>query len=232
MLSRADIIDTFVHALTLGLQYQEPYPLLEFCPFSPPLYKMIVDNLPSTDKYIELRHPDAIRPDGSCSRLVFPLKHDRIYTHLTGYARAFWIEFSDILRDIRLLDAFKTIFDAELRRRFGGCISTVPMHRVPMLIRDFGGYRIRIHHDIDTKVITTQYYLAKDSSQRHLGTSVYARSCAGECTVARRIEFLPRTAYAFAVSRHSWHAVSQMAETEQARNSLMLIYYRLAGIDY
>lgn len=232
MLNRKDIVDRLIEGIQSGIRYDDPYPMCTFRPFSTDLYERILAHLPPTELYSELRHPDAIRSDGTCARLVFPLQGDRIRALLEGDTGAFWLDFSEALKDDRLATAFKKLFESELTMRFDRPLLDVPAHPVPMLIRDFGGYRIRIHHDIDTKVITTQYYLPSNEDQRHLGTRVYRRLETGEFSRVRNLEFLPGVAYAFAVSRRSWHAVETMADTEQPRNSLMLIYYRVLGIDY
>ena len=41
----------------------------------------------------------------------------------------------------------------------------------------------------------------------------------------KRLDFLPNTGYAFAVTERSWHGVEPVRETGASRNSLMLIYY-------
>jgi hypothetical protein len=232
MLNRTEIIDRFQNALESATVYDDPYPLYRFSPFSEELYASIVGSLPPDDSYMELKHGDARRPDGSYARLVFPLKEERIRQSLTGDAREFWLEFIDILRDPRLRDLFMNAFEPELRKRFGKPLSEIPALPVPMLMRDLPGYKISIHHDIDTKVITTQYYLPVDDTQKHLGTGIYRRNSDNKFELVRRMEFVPGAAYGFPVSGYSWHAVDPMSVGEAPRNSLMLIYFRIAGIDY
>ena len=232
MLDRLKILDRFAVALDEGKRYDEPYLLYNFLPFSEQLYSEILANLPADSAYMPLKHGDALRPDGTYARLVFPLKPERVRAHLSGETRDFWLEFSDILRDDRLRDMFKRAFESELKKRFNLPLEEVPALPVPMLMRDLTQYKISIHHDIDTKVITTQYYLPGDESQRHLGTNIYRQSPAGKFELVRKMEFVPRAAYCFAVSKYSWHSVDPMGEGEAPRNSLMLIYFRVPGIDY
>jgi hypothetical protein len=232
MLDKSEIIDRFQNALESATLYNDPYLLYSFSPFSEELYSRIIHSLPPDDAYMELKHGDARRPDGSYARLVLPLKEERIRQSFTGEARDFWLELIDILRDPRLRDLFMKAFEPELRKRFGTPLSEITALPVPMLMRDLPGYRISIHHDIDTKVITTQYYLPVDDSQKHLGTGIYRRNSDNKFELVRRMEFVPGAAYGFAVSGYSWHAVDPMSVREAPRNSLMLIYFRIPGIDY
>jgi len=232
MLDKSEIVDYFAASIDRGTRYDDPYLLYTFRPFSEELYAAILANLPHDDAYMELKHGDAKRADGSFARLVFPLKEERIRKMLTGERREFWLEFSNILRDAELRDLFKRAFESELLKRFGVPLAEIPALPVPMLIRDFFQYKINIHHDIDTKVMTTQYYLPSDDTQRHLGTNIYRRTDGGKFELVRKLEFMPRNAYCFAVSKYSWHSVDAMSGQEKPRNSLMLIYFTRPGIDY
>ncbi len=233
MIDKSRIIDGFGDALESGVRFDKPFRLYNFRPFGPELYDQILANLPADDAYMDLIHPDAMLPNKKSARLVFPLQEKRIRVKLTGEQRDFWLEMIDVLCDDKLRNLFKRAFEPELKKRFGAIpFSEMPALPVPMLMRDFAFYKIRIHRDIDTKVITSQYYLPRDKSQSHLGTSFYRRRLLKKFELVRKLEFLPGSSYAFAVSKDSWHAVDPMNESESARNSLMLIYYRLPGIDY
>jgi hypothetical protein len=233
VIDKSVIIDGFGDALESGMRFDKPFCLYNFRPFTPALYDQILANLPDDGSYMELVHPDAMLPDKKSARLVFPLREKLIREKLTGEQRDFWLEMTNVLCDDKLRDLFKRAFEPQLKKRFGAIpLSEIPALPVPMLMRDFAFYKIRIHPDIDTKVITTQYYLPCDRSQSHLGTSIYRRTLLKKFELVRKLEFLPGSSYAFAVSRDSWHAVDPMNEIESPRNSLMLIYFRLPGIDY
>ncbi len=233
MLDKAAIIDRFSAALETGTRFTRPYLLYNFSPFSAEFYAQLLAHLPNDDAYIELRHPDALLPDGRSARLVFPLTQDRIRQKLTGEMREFWLHVIDVLRDDRLRDIFKRALEPELKKRFGPIpLAQIPALPVPVLMRDFASYKISIHPDIDTKVITTQYYLPGDGSQSHLGTSIYRKTWRKSFKLVRKLQFVPGAAYAFSVSPYSWHAVDPLREADGPRNSMMLIYYRLPGIDY
>ena len=131
-----------------------------------------------------------------------------------------------MLRSREVQDAFKRRFRQALERRFGKPIDSLSFYPVPMLLRDFGGYRIGVHGDSTSKAITAQFYLPPDASQAHLGTLLHEGRNGEAATRVVPLAFLPATGYAFPVIRHeSWHSVGQTSQGDGERNSLMLSYY-------
>lgn len=233
MINKTTIIDRFGDALDMGTRFDQPFPLYSFRPFSAELYEQILANLPDDKAYMDLVHPDAMLPNQRSARLVFPLQESRVREKLTGEQRDFWLEMIDVLRDNKLRDIFKRAFEGELKKRFGAIpLAEIPALPVPMLLRDLAFYKINIHPDIDTKVMTTQYYLPRDMSQSHLGTSIYRTNMMKKFELVRKLEFMPGASYAFAVSKYSWHAVDPVSAADGPRNSLMLTYFRIPGVDY
>jgi len=230
-LNKHAIIDGFASSLASGEKYTEPFLHYQFRPFSDELYTTILKHLPEDRFFVELRHSDAIRPDGTSSRLVLPLQK-KMMSKLNPEQRDFWSELDAIMCARELRDIFKGRLEPELRRRFKCSLDQVPAIPRLMLIRDFPSYKINIHPDIEWKTITTQYYLPWDDSQRHLGTSIYMRQPDGHFVETHKMDFLPGNAYCFAVSGQSWHAVESVGEIPRPRNSMMLIYFRDKGHDY
>jgi hypothetical protein len=70
-----------------------------------------------------------------------------------------------------------------------------------------------------------QFYLPADQSQSHLGTEFYRKASNGNFTLSKRLAFVPNSAYGFAVTDHSFHAVNTLSQTDGTRNSIILIYY-------
>lgn len=188
------------------------------------LYMQMLQHLPGDSLYSELRHHDAIQPDGHSARLRFSFT-DKEMSPLASDSRSFWTTLVRALEDSRIETALRQALAGGLRLRFGKDAPQIRIRPVPVLIRDFGGYRIRAHTDIFQKAITTQVYLASDSSQRHLGTTFYERDDHGQFKECHTLPFLANTGYAFAVHDHSWHGVHRLKQTDHARNSLMLTYY-------
>jgi hypothetical protein len=231
-LDRASIIRSFEIALRVGKKYTEPYLHYEFRPFAPGLYAEMLAHLPADTSYFELKHPDAARPDGTSARRVLPLGRKDLVAKLPPAQRAFWAELNDILCGNEIREIFLQAFEPVLIERFNCPLSDVPAIPKLMLMRDMASYKISIHHDIDWKTITTQYYLPPDHEQQHLGTSIYRREPDGKFTETHRMDFTPGNSYGFAVTKHSWHAVKPVGEIPRARNSMMLIYFGKEGHDY
>jgi hypothetical protein len=193
--------------------------------FPPALYNTLLDHLPETRRYRELTHREAMQADGRSARRKFYLFPEQIM-RLPGAQRAVWLEVSRVLRSPALQDAFKRKFRDALERRFGRSIDQLSFYPVPMLLRDFGGYRIGIHCDSMGKAITAQFYLPRDDAQAHMGTILHEARDGEAALRTKTMQFRPATGYAFpVVFRESWHSVARTSAADGARNSLMLTYY-------
>jgi hypothetical protein len=193
--------------------------------FAPEFYLRLLSNLPPTEAYRELPHRDAMQPDGRSTRRKFYLFPEHIRL-LPRAPREVLSEVSSALLAPALQDAFKHKFCDTLERRFGRRMEELSFYPVPMLLRDFPGYRIGIHGDSLSKAITAQFYLPLDASQSHLGTILHEGRDGEAAGRAKRLPFRPATGYAFPVMYHeSWHSVAQTGPGDGARNSIMLTYY-------
>ena len=231
-LDKVSIIESFESSLRLGRKFDEPYLHYEFRPFSWGLYKEILAHLPEDRSYFELKHADAMRPDGTSARRVLPFHRKDLVAKLPPGQRAFWSELNAILCCKEIKDLFLGAFEVPLLQRFNCALSEVPAIPKLMLMRDMASYKISIHHDIEWKTVTTQYYLPPDYEQEHLGTGIYRREPDGSFTETHRMGFTPGNSYCFAVTKHSWHAVKPVGEIPRSRNSMMLIYFGKEGYDY
>jgi hypothetical protein len=197
--------------------------------FGPTYYDELLQQLPATQRYRELSHRDAMRPDGHSARRKFYLLPEHIRL-LPREQRRLWRELSRVLRSRGLEAAFKQKFRGALERRFGRPIERLSFYPVPMLLRDLGGYRIGIHGDSLRKAITVQFYLPRDDSQAHLGTILHEGRHGDGALRTKKLAFRPATAYAFPVVYHeSWHSVARTDDAGE-RNSLMLTYYVQDGV--
>lgn len=193
--------------------------------FDAATYARLLANLPDLRHYRELSHKDAMQADGHSARRKFYLFPEYLL-FLPAGQRAVWLEVSRALRSPRLQDVFKRKFRAALERRFGRSIDRLSFFPVPMLLRDFPGYRIGIHGDSVSKAINVQFYLPADESQAHLGTVLHEGRDGDAAQRTTRLAFRPATGYAFPVIYHeSWHSVMRTGPGDGERNSLMLTYY-------
>lgn len=200
--------------------------------FSAHTYESLLRHLPASELFQELRHKDALQPDGRSTRLKFDLNNDRQLRQLAPASRRVWEEVRQILMSAELQAAIFEKLKGDLNSRFRCPLSEVRVEPRPILLRDFPGYRIGVHSDIESKVVTSQFYLAADDSQSHLGTRLHRRIEGGFDEV-KQFRFARNSGYAFAVTpsncRHcstkSWHSVARLSSEDGIRNSLSLTYY-------
>ena len=203
----------------------EPFDHLAFDGVFPPdVYQELLARLPDDAFYRELKHSDAVLPDGRSARLQFPLVPANI-ARLPGATAAFWREVVIGLTAPAVDAAYKAKFATRLEAARRRPLDRIKLRHFPTLFRDLGGYRISIHPDSPRKAITTQFYLPVDDSQTHLGTRFHARNSDGSFREIRAMRFAPNTGYAFAVTPDSWHSVEPMRADDKPRNSLMVIVF-------
>lgn len=188
-------------------------------------YAALLAALPERRFYHELVHKDAMRADGSSTRLRMYLYPELLW-RLPDAQRRVWLPVARALCSERLQDAFKRKFRSALEERFQKSVERIGLYPVPILLRDQPGYRIGIHADAPTKAITVQFYLPSDESQRHLGTIFHAGESGEAAERTVQMQFLPASGYAFPVARtKSWHSAANASESDGERVSMMVTYY-------
>ncbi len=192
--------------------------------FPESFYAEMLARLPANRSYSELKHADAMQSDGRSARLQFAFSA-RELAALEPPARQFWSEVRAMLTDRRVETALRRALAPGLRQRFADKADRVPLRPVPTLVRDLDGYRIGVHTDIFQKAITCQFYLPEDTSRPGLGTTFCRRGADGRPREAMTLPFVPRSGYAFAVTKDSLHEVRRLDLGGRPRNSLMLTYY-------
>ncbi len=191
--------------------------------FSASVYRSLLAHLPEDRHYTELRHADAIQPDGKSARLRFSFG-DKEMAALPPEQRAFWLRVLTAMRDSALEKALREKLKAGLHERFRESLGDIVLHPVLELIRDLPGYRIGPHTGIFKKVIAMQFDLPADGSKASPGTIFYRRHENGKFEPALHMPFLPATGHAFAVNSRSWRGVDKIPAGSQPLNSLMLTY--------
>lgn len=228
--------------------HTEPFSHLYFNKLFPePLYKKMLSMQPEGEAYKGLKHKEALRSDGSSTRQVFPFNDQRL-NELDEEKRAFWVRIQATLADERFQQTIFKRLASGIGERLGlteAQAASVPAWPKGGLFIDKSGYRISPHRDVFTKLVTMQFYLPGDESQRDLGTSLYSRDWIGrlnrefkklglkkigrkslrEFTHEKTFPFMPNSGYAFVVGQHSWHGREPLPENNCERRSLMHIYY-------
>jgi hypothetical protein len=244
------IADSFVAAIENTKVRNRPFShfYLNAC-FPPNIYTKMISYLPDDEFYRQLLHKDALRPDGSSTRSLFELTTENCM-RLPQPQRDFWLDVSKAMHSPAVKQAIFHKLRKDLAVRYNiseDAVGEIEAYPEPRLFRDVAGYKILPHPDTSDKIVTAQFYLPSDRSQRQLGTSIYRlqkgmkmRSWLKHLGFpkpekfkrVKTFDFLPNSGYAFAVSKNSWHGRDLVPDNLGTRNSLMLIYFREPGLAY
>jgi hypothetical protein len=192
---------------------------------NPATYDALLAGMPDRRFYHDLKHQDAVRKDGSSTRLRMYL-YPELLKRLPEHQRRVWMPVAEALCSPEMELAFKRKFRSALEERFGKKVEKIGLYPIPILLRDQPGYRIGIHSDVKKKAITVQFYLPADEGQRHIGT-IFHESNSGEgAERTTQMAFMPASGYAFPVSlTKSWHSAAATTPEDGERVSMMVTYY-------
>jgi hypothetical protein len=191
----------------------------------PATYDSLLTDMPETQFYHDLKHQDAVRKDGTSTRLRMYL-YPELLKRLPKRQRQVWMPVAEALCSPEMELAFKRKFRSALEERFGKKVEKIGLYPIPILLRDQPGYRIGIHSDVKKKAITVQFYLPKDESQRHIGTIFHESNTGEGAERTTQMPFMPSSGYAFPVSlTKSWHSAAATKPEDGERVSMMVTYY-------
>ena len=191
----------------------------------PGTYEALLEAMPDRRFYHGLRHHDAMRTDGTSTRLRLYLYPELVARFPEAQRRA-WVPVARALTSPGLENAFKRKFRDTLEKRFGKPIERILLYPIPILLRDQPGYRIGIHSDVPTKAITVQFYLPPDASQQHIGTIFHEGNEGEAAERTTQMAFMPSSGYAFPVTTaKSWHSATTTSTDDDERVSMMVTYY-------
>ncbi len=147
---------------------------------------------------------------------------------LTETQTAFWRSLSETLMSGRLRDQLAAKFAAYLKQRFKGW-SEVELYDETLLVQDITKYSLGPHTDTPSKVITVLFYLPPDTSQAHMGTSIYTPKdptsyCSGgphygfeQFDLFATMPFVPNAMFAFVKTNQSFHGVEPVTDPDVRR---------------
>ena len=188
-------------------------------------YRALLAAMPDRRFYHHLMHQDAVRGDGTSTRLRMYL-YPELLKRLPAEQKRQWLPLARALCSPALEAAFKDKFRAALGERFQKPAEKIGMYPIPILLRDQPGYKISIHSDVRQKAITVQYYLPGDASQRDLGTIFHESNKGDGAKRTTQMPFMPASGYAFPVSlTKSWHSAATASDGDGERVSMMVTYY-------
>jgi hypothetical protein len=213
-----------------------PYPHI-YVPdvFPAHFYAEIQANMPDPADMLSLK--EGRGTSGYDERFVLEIAGHQV-ERLPEAKKQFWKGFSGWLLSGRIRDLVLGKFAPVIQQRFKGQ-KDLQFYDEALLIQDTTNYKIGPHTDAQRKVVSLLFYLPKDDSQAHLGTSVYLPkdprfTCAGgphypfdNFVRAATMPFKPNSLFAFVKTDRSFHGVEPVRDPG-ARRWLMLydIYAR------
>jgi hypothetical protein len=221
----------------------EPFPHFVVQGFLPQdVYDTLLRLLPESPHYEPFDYEKHQGTEGESNRQRFELSNARL-ERLDPRRQTFWRTLRSVLGSAELKRlAFQKLAPG-LAYRYAidpRQAAELPGYALPELFRETAGYAIKPHPDTRRKVVTMQIALPRDASQRNLGTEFYRRSRnpltltrpPRGFTIAKHMDFLPNTAYAFSVLNtirlKSWHGRSKIPDQLGERNSILNIWYEKA----
>lgn len=141
---------------------------------------------------------------------------------------AFWTKANAALTRGPFRDALVEKFRPTLAKRFAGQ-GEVHLTQETLLVEDITHYALGPHTDTPAKVVTVLFYLPKDESQSHLGTSIYVPKdgvfrCPGGPHYpyepfhrAATMPFMPNSMFAFVKTDNSFHGVEPVTDPDVRR---------------
>ena len=196
--------------------------------FPADFYQSLQASLPDPSAMLPIAD---VRPvKGYKERFVFELGGAQLAT-LPESKRVFWDELRKWLIAGRFGQVVLNKFGQYLEQRFGK--DQVSLYDEALLVQDITNYKLGPHTDTPRKVVTLLFYLPKDESQKHLGTSLYVPKdpnfrCPGgphhKHDQFERIwtnPFLPNALFGFLKTDTSFHGVEPIGD-EDCRRWLLL----------
>lgn len=233
------IIAHMVGRVTATPLSRDPFPHFVVQGFLPDdVYADLLGQLPDSTHYEEFAYHKH-QTEGVSNRKRFCMTAASLDA-LPADGQRLWYSLRHAFGSRGLKDAVFAKLAPGLALRYGvepGRAATFDGFALPELFRETKGYSIAPHPDTRKKMVTMQFAIARDESQRALGTEFYRRSVnplawlrdpRGFDTV-KVMPFLPNTAYAFSVlntlTLKSWHGRTSIAAGQGVRDSLLNIWY-------
>ena len=190
------------------------------------LYAEVLDAMPDTKDYRPMhgRSRNNDLADGTHTRVKIDLFPEYI-RHLSPKKKLIWGMVGEALRSNEVTNEFRRILAPALERRLGREFPTAGLYAVPILTRDFPGYRIKPHTDTHWKGITVQLYLPRDDANIDVGTIFHRFLPNNALAKAKQMPFAPNSGYAFAVDQDTWHSTDPVHDRVATRDSILLTYY-------
>ena len=197
-------------------------------------YQLIQKNLPKPEEMLPI---EEVRPvKGYKERFVLEL-HDKYLASLPDAKQKFWKQLQHILVEkTNFASLVFSKFEPFIAKRFEGQ-NNLDFYAETLLVEDVTNYALGPHTDSPRKVVTLLFYLPSDTSQSHLGTSIYlpndpAFRCLGgphyereRFSLLHTNPFLPNSLFAFFKTDDSFHGVERVFDPNTRRWLLLFDIY-------
>ncbi len=215
-----------------------PYPHI-YVPevFPADFYAEMQRNIPDPSVMIPIEEARNVK--GYKERFVLEL-NDKHFPRLPEDVRPFWRDFASWLLSGRFKEMLLQKFKPVVEQRFRN-VQGIEFYDEAMLVEDITKYALGPHSNATRQVVTLLFYLPKDESQSHIGTSMYVPkdpkfTCEGGphygfegFTKMSTMPFKPNTLFSFVKTNNSFHGVEPVTDPDTKRWLLLYdIYARQA----
>ena len=200
--------------------------------FPDDFYRELQANLPDP---ADMAPISQVRPvKGYKERFVMELRGPQL-EKLPESKRSFWADLYQWLVGNRFGELVTSRFGQLIHQRFQN--ANVKLYDEALLIQDITNYSLGPHTDTPRKVMSFLFYLPKDDSQRHLGTSIYVPKepgfrCPGTAHHPHEkfermwtAPFMPNSLFAFFKTDVSFHGVEPVKDPDCRRWLLLYDLY-------
>lgn len=205
--------------------------------FPKDFYESLQSSLPDPSLMIPIEEARPVK--GYKERFVLEIGDQKGQDLLPPDKRDFWRDFSGWLRSGRFAGLALRKFQPLIQQRFKNAPAP-NFYDEALLVEDITKYALGPHTDSPKKVITMLFYLPKDHSQSHLGTSIYLPKdptfkCPGgphhkfdNFLRVQTMPFLPNSLFVFFKTDNSFHGVEPVTDPDTRRWLLLYdIYVKL-----
>ncbi|MEW5769656.1 MAG: hypothetical protein AB1831_04760 [Pseudomonadota bacterium] len=202
--------------------------------FPPTLYQALIDQLPPDAAYTPIQEYGTVGADNNKDRLILSIGNDH------PALPQVWRELGEWMLGPRFAKAMMSKFRPFITRQWGEALATKRLKKDARLVRDFTNYALPPHTDMREKVLAFLFYLPKDASHAHLGTSAYVPNdpdfrCPGgphhpreNFTRIATAPYLPNSLFGFIRTDNAFHGVEPVSDPDVRRD---LLLYNLFLVD-
>lgn len=194
--------------------------------FPQDFYDEIQQNMPESSDMIPIEQARSVK--GYKERFILELSENHL-SRLPEQKRNLWAWIRSWLLGGQYGQLVLNKFAPFIQERFKDRIDRVQFSDEALIMQDITKYQLGPHTDALRKVVTMLFYLPRDRSQMHLGTSVYIPKdpgfvCPGgphyphdDFHLMYTAPFAPNSLFAFVKTDNSFHGVEPLTEPESHR---------------